>query len=313
MPVESLPWSIQGQSHAATVARNHSAAVLGAPAQAETSAVGLTAGGSHGVVNAGDLVVAQNGTPNMSVNVAAGRAFIRGTQAAGSLQQGVYSFFNDGTVNLAISAANATNPRRDLVVAQVRDANYSGSSNDARLFVVTGTPAASPVDPAVPVDCLVLARVAVAANATTITNANITDLRTFARTPVRTAWGVVGRASQTAAQTGISTVVDVTGLTVTFTAVADRVYRVEGMVRLDQVTSPGLTTLTITDGANNQLAATQRTLSVQRDTLNILFYATPAAGSVTYKLRLTTTAGTVSALGAPTSPNVLIVEDIGPA
>jgi hypothetical protein len=59
----------------------------------------VTAGGGHGVVGAGDLAVTQNGTPNMSVNVAAGRAFIRGTET-GSLNQGVYSFFNDGIVNL---------------------------------------------------------------------------------------------------------------------------------------------------------------------------------------------------------------------
>lgn len=180
MPVESLPWSIQGQSHPATVARNAQAAMLGAPAAAVSPAVQiLTAGGSHGVVSAGDLAVTQNGTPNMSVNVAAGRAFIRGTETA-SLNQGVYSFFNDGVVNLSIGAADPTNPRRDLIIAQVRDANYSGAANDARLAVVAGTPAASPADPTPPANALVLARVAVAAGATSITNANITDLRTRA-------------------------------------------------------------------------------------------------------------------------------------
>lgn len=180
MAVESLPWSIQGQSHPATVARNAQAALLGAPAAAVSPAVQiLTAGGGHGVVSAGDFAVAQNGTPNMSVNVAAGRAFIRGTET-GSLGQGVYSVFNDSVVNLSIGAADPTNPRRDLIIAQVRDANYSGASNDARLAVVAGTPAASPADPTPPANALVLARVAVAAGATSITNANITDLRTRA-------------------------------------------------------------------------------------------------------------------------------------
>jgi hypothetical protein len=180
MPVESLPWSIQGQSHPATVARNATAAMLGAPAAAVSPAAQiLTAGGSHGVVSAGDLAVTQNGTPNMSVNVAAGRAFIRGTETA-SLNQGVYSFFNDGTVNLTVAASDPTNPRRDLVVAQVRDSNYAGAANDARLFVVTGTPAASPSDPTIPANCLVLARISVAALSTTVLNAAITDLRTRA-------------------------------------------------------------------------------------------------------------------------------------
>jgi hypothetical protein len=180
MPVESLPWSIQGQSHPATVARNAQAGLLGVPAAAVSPAVQiLTAGGGHGVVSAGDLAVTQNGTPNMSVNVAAGRAFIRGTET-GSLNQGAYSFFNDGTVNLAVAAADPTNPRRDLVIAQVRDSNYSGGVNDARLTVVTGTPAASPSDPTPPANALVLARIAVAAGATSVVTANITDLRTRA-------------------------------------------------------------------------------------------------------------------------------------
>lgn len=178
MAVESLPWAIQGQSHNATVARNAVAALMGAPSAALVAAAQITtAGGSHGVVLAGDLAVTQNGTPNMSVNVAAGRCFVR-SQETLSLGHGTYTGFNDATVNVAVAASDPTNPRRDLVVFQVRDSNYSGASTDARIAVVTGTPAASPVDPAVPVNSLVLARIAVAAAATTVVNANITDLRT---------------------------------------------------------------------------------------------------------------------------------------
>lgn len=124
------------------------------------------------------LSVAQNGTPNMSVNVTAGAAVVQGTENA---LQGAYQVVNDATVNLTISAANPTNPRRDLIALRVRDAAYSGASNDATLVVVTGTPAASPVDPTLPTDgsYLVLARVAVAAAAASVTNANVTDLRPF--------------------------------------------------------------------------------------------------------------------------------------
>ena len=199
MTVEALPWAIHGQSHNATVARNALAAIMGAPAAALTAGSSITtAGGSHGVVGGSDLAVTQNGTPNMSVNVAAGRAIIRGTETASALQ-GAYTFINDGTVNLTIAAADATNPRRDLVVAQVRDANYAGASNDARLAVITGTPAGVPADPAVPNSCIVLARVAVAAAATSILTANITDLRTFA-----TAVGGVQRCLSTGRPTGAS-------------------------------------------------------------------------------------------------------------
>jgi hypothetical protein len=115
----------------------------------------------------------------MSVNVAAGGAFIRGTQNA---NQGAYHLWNDGTVNLAISAADATNGRRDLVIAQVRDSYYSGSTDDARLTVVTGTPAAVPADPSLASfpNALVLARITVAAGDTAINTADITDLRPLA-------------------------------------------------------------------------------------------------------------------------------------
>lgn len=132
-------------------------------------------GGREGVTGTTDLAVSQNGSPNMSVNVAAGRGVVFGDSTS---DQQLYHIWNDATVNKTISAADPTNPRRDLIVAEVRDAQTDGGgNNDWRLRVVTGTPAGSPADPATPNTALVLARVAVAAGATSITNANITDLR----------------------------------------------------------------------------------------------------------------------------------------
>lgn len=178
MTVRSVPIFLQAGSHPAEETRLMLGGMLG-------TATGSFAGGvassdpAHGVVRTGDFAVTQNGTPNMSVNVAAGGAFIRGTQNA---NQGAYHVWNDGTVNLSISAADATNGRRDLVIAQVRDAFYSGATNDARITVVTGTPAASPVDPSLASfpNALVLARITVAAGDTAINTADITDLRTVA-------------------------------------------------------------------------------------------------------------------------------------
>jgi hypothetical protein len=178
MPVRSTPIFIQGNSHPAEETRLMLAGML-------KSTTGSFAGGvasadnAHGVVRATDLAVTQNGTPNMTVNVATGGCFIRGTLSA---NQGAYHLWNDATLNLNISAADITNPRRDLIVAQVRDSNYSGADRDARIIVVTGTPAASPVDPSLAAlpNALVLARVAVAAGASSIVTANITDLRTVA-------------------------------------------------------------------------------------------------------------------------------------
>lgn len=134
----------------------------------------------QGVVKSTDLAVTQNGTPNMSVNVAAGAVAIDGTE---STTQGFYHFVNDATLNVAIAAANATNPRIDLIVAKVQDAQYSGATNAASIVAVTGTAAASPVAPAAPANSVILAQVAVAALASSITNANITDVRTFAGPP----------------------------------------------------------------------------------------------------------------------------------
>lgn len=179
MTIRTKPWLIDGNTHPAQDGRLAFSALLGSPLGNAFAGGVSAADPGHGVANSTSMKVTQNGSPNMSVNVALGAAFIRGTISA---LQGVYSVTNEATVNLTISAANAVNPRRDLVILQARDNAFdSGGINDARLVVVAGTPAASPVDPSLSSypNALVLARVAVAANATSVTNANITDLRTF--------------------------------------------------------------------------------------------------------------------------------------
>ncbi|MGE0138664.1 MAG: hypothetical protein AB7R77_12655 [Ilumatobacteraceae bacterium] len=175
MTITTPPAYIQAGSHPASTLRKMTQGLLQTPFGSFSGGAGSTAGwGGHGIVGPSDFAVTQNGTPNMSVNVLAGACFVRGTQ---SNHQGVYHGYNDASVNVTISPADGTNPRRDLIVVQIRDAEYSGASNDARIVAVTGTPAASPADPTIPANSLVLARVAVAAEATSITNANITDLR----------------------------------------------------------------------------------------------------------------------------------------
>ena len=123
-----------------------------------------------------DLKVTQRGAgANMSVDVAEGSCLVTGTESA---YQGVYHCENQGTQNVVIGAADATNARRDLIVARIKDSEYGVAVTDVfTIEAVAGTPAASPADPTVPANCIVLARVAVAAAASSITNANITDLR----------------------------------------------------------------------------------------------------------------------------------------
>ena len=90
------------------------------------------------------------------------RAVIRGDTSA---RQGSYIVqHQDATVQLPIAAADPSNPRIDLVVARVFDdeADSSGSSH-TDVEVLTGTPASSPVPPAVPDSAIPLAEVEVEA------------------------------------------------------------------------------------------------------------------------------------------------------
>lgn len=133
----------------------------------------VDAGGGHGVVGASDLAV----TPGSghSVDVAAGQAFIRGTQSAG---QGTYLVGNDATVNLAVSTPDATNDRIDLI--QIRVSDDSAGAGVTTIDVKAGTPAGSPAAPTPDENALVLAQVLVPASAASSANYTITDRRTRA-------------------------------------------------------------------------------------------------------------------------------------
>ena len=128
-----------------------------------------------GVRRTGDYAVTQNSPTGMSVLIAAGWAAIVGTTTS---NMGTYLAYNDASVAATITTADPTNPRIDLVCVTVNDSAYTGSLNNVAVNVVAGTPAVSPTVPATPANSIALARVAVAAGATTIITANITDVRT---------------------------------------------------------------------------------------------------------------------------------------
>lgn len=135
-------------------------------------------GDSEGIIEDGDFAVTpKSGTPDMSVDIAIGRALILGTEES---YQGTYYVESDAVENVAVAASDPTNPRKDLVVAWVRDSVYSGVNDDWILDVITGTPAGSPTEPAVPDNALVLALIDIPASATAIDNVTggiITDRR----------------------------------------------------------------------------------------------------------------------------------------
>jgi hypothetical protein len=122
------------------------------------------------------MQVIQRPTPDRWVRINAGSCYIAATSVLG----GTYECHNDADYDVQTSASHATLNRKDLIIAQVRDAiDDTGVNNDFIITVVTGTPAGSPSLPATPTGAIALAQVAVNAATTTVTTANITDLRQF--------------------------------------------------------------------------------------------------------------------------------------
>ncbi|HET6915091.1 MAG TPA: hypothetical protein VFH56_03285, partial [Acidimicrobiales bacterium] len=73
-----------------------------------------------------------------------------------------YLYATDGNDTSSISAADATNPRVDIVFVQVNDTVQDGSgAESASVGYLAGTPASSPVAPAAPARSLVLAQISV--------------------------------------------------------------------------------------------------------------------------------------------------------
>ena len=138
---------------------------------------------NEGIIGTGDFAVTEQGTPTMDVDIATGDIVINYTDY-------LFHCWSTAVQTLTIGAADPTNPRKDRIVAYV-DLTVVDDTNpnnpDAILFKdVQGTPAGSPVEPD---DSAVqtavgsgnpwdeLAMIDVAALASSIVDANITDRR----------------------------------------------------------------------------------------------------------------------------------------
>jgi hypothetical protein len=120
--------------------------------------------------------VIQRTPADMFVTVNPGVCFIGAASAVG----GAYECHNDATYDVLLASANATLPRKDLVVARIYDAfDDVGSRNEYAIEAITGTPNSAPVVPATPAGALALAQVTVPAAATAIATANIADVRQY--------------------------------------------------------------------------------------------------------------------------------------
>lgn len=134
----------------------------------------------EGIVRKGHYEVTQRGAgANMSVDVAAGEAWVKGDSAG---DQGYYHVVNDATVNVAVTTANASKPRVDALVLKVNDSTEVGGSDEYKLEVIAGTPETGATlanlkgAPTPGVTRLLLAYILVGAAATEIKNASIGGL-----------------------------------------------------------------------------------------------------------------------------------------
>jgi hypothetical protein len=171
-----------GSTHTAEMLRNALITLSSGPGTASS----LIPRGGVNLLFGGGFNVTQNGSPNMSVNVASGLALVPGSEGA---KQAGYWVLNDATKNIAIATSNPTNPRIDVIALKVQDTFYSGVTDAWSIVAITGTAAASPSPPSLPNNALKIAQVAVAANATSIVTGNISDFR-----PTLTATGGIMRA-----------------------------------------------------------------------------------------------------------------------
>lgn len=151
-----------------------------------------TASLQEGVLSGGSYQVIQRAAgANMTVDVASSVGNGAVVQGDSVTAQGAYFVPPTASnVNVDIAAADATNPRNDLVVLEVKDDQHDASGlNLARVRVITGTPNASAAignapgangTPALPSSCMLLAVVNVTAGLTSVVTARISDRRAVA-------------------------------------------------------------------------------------------------------------------------------------
>lgn len=124
--------------------------------------------------------------------------------------------------------------------------------------------------------------------------------------------GLMAIATATTAQNTISATTDVTSLSVTWTAVANRRYRISVVIpSISQVSTAGYWSAYITDGSNVVKQQSQGYLGGSEDGFVVmeLVESSLSAGSTTRKARIGTSGGTLNLNAVGT--RYIVVEDIG--
>lgn len=149
----------------------------------------ITAGGVASTPNADFMVTQRGAGANQSVDInmpSGGFAFVQGDTISG---QGLYCVpVHSATINEAIAAADATNPRIDQVILEIQDNVLDASGgNQARTRVLTGTATAGATlsnrfgAATLPGSALLLADVLVPNGSSTVPNSNVRDRRKWSR------------------------------------------------------------------------------------------------------------------------------------
>lgn len=178
-----------------------------------TAAPIIYSAGGEGIVESGDFAVSQRAAgANQSVDVAAGEAYVKGDTSA---DEGSYYVRETATVNVTLTAADATNPRIDRVVLEIKnDSEDASGLNLARIRTIDGTPTVGATltnltgAAAVPNTCLLLANVLVSASDASIVTGDIQDRRFGVPIPGRELFG--GYAVRTTSLAGAGTVATIT-------------------------------------------------------------------------------------------------------
>jgi hypothetical protein len=128
-------------------------------------------------------------------------------------------------------------------------------------------------------------------------------------------FGVVGLVERTTGTLTITTTIgDLTGMSVTFTALANRVYKFSVLATGQKLTAQGWTGLFLTNAGNTVYAAAYATAPANGyHNLSYSSYLSGfTPGSITVKLRASTENNTSSILASTSDKLQLIVEDMGP-
>ncbi|QIK83116.1 hypothetical protein [Sanguibacter sp. HDW7] len=151
------------------------------PVEARKSLAGLflpagAVGARAGVLSG----LAVSGTGSWAYSVSAGYVVLSRSAADGAVLAG-----NDAAATVTTSPAPASGSRIDLVWVKHSDVDAGDPTSEIALGVTEGTAAASPVAPTLPTGVFELARVTVAAGATSTSHASVSIASTATRSGLR--------------------------------------------------------------------------------------------------------------------------------